>query len=284
MKLPTFIGIGSPRSGTTWLYDLLRSHPEVFMPQLRKEINYFNLNYEKGIDWYLRFFPENEINGHYRAIGEISPHYLYCDQCPKRMADIGSIRRLVIQIRNPSTRAFSYYQLRIKNTNFTGTFKEFLDSRPETLDEGCYSKYLKNYLKLFPREQILVLVFEQMFENLEETKKKIALYLGIDPDKFPEAAGSERINQSYLPRAPKVYSVLHHYARFLRDNNLDSFVNWTKRIGFGRLFGEGKKLPKMDSDTQELLIDIYRSEKNELESLLGIDLSCWEMGIKSKSI
>ncbi len=282
MVLPSFVGIGSPRAGTTWLYNLLSSHPDVFMPQLRKEINFFNLNYEKGIDWYGRFFPENEIKGHYRAIGEISPHYLYCDHCPQRMAGIKSIQKLVIQIRNPSNRAFSYYQLRIKNTNFTGTFREFLDSRPETLDEGFYSKYLKNYLKIFSREQILVLVFEQMFRDLDETKKTIAQYFDVDLNKFPAEAGAEKINQSYLPRAPKVYSITHHFAHFLRNNDLDGLVNWTKRTGINRFFGQGKKLLKIDPDTLEFLLGIYRSEKDELESLLGIDLSCWEMDIESK--
>lgn len=38
---PTFLGIGAPRSGTTWLYDRLIKHPQVWMPPV-KEIHFFD--------------------------------------------------------------------------------------------------------------------------------------------------------------------------------------------------------------------------------------------------
>ena len=39
-----FIGAGFQRSGTTWLYNQLRSNEEVYMPP-KKEIHYFDRNY-----------------------------------------------------------------------------------------------------------------------------------------------------------------------------------------------------------------------------------------------
>ena len=42
MTLPTFLGIGVPRGGTTWLHKLLISHPVVYMPTRRKEIRFFD--------------------------------------------------------------------------------------------------------------------------------------------------------------------------------------------------------------------------------------------------
>jgi len=43
MTLPTFLGIGVLRGGTTWLHELLASHPNIFVPTRRKEIFYFDL-------------------------------------------------------------------------------------------------------------------------------------------------------------------------------------------------------------------------------------------------
>lgn len=49
---PTVIGIGVPRGGSTWLHNLLESHPDVAMPRQRKEIHYFDHNYDRGLEWY----------------------------------------------------------------------------------------------------------------------------------------------------------------------------------------------------------------------------------------
>ena len=38
---PNFLGIGAPRSGTTWLYNMLKQHPQVWMPPI-KELHYFD--------------------------------------------------------------------------------------------------------------------------------------------------------------------------------------------------------------------------------------------------
>jgi Sulfotransferase family len=39
--LPTFLGIGAPRTGTTWLHANLRKHPEVWLTPV-KEVHYFD--------------------------------------------------------------------------------------------------------------------------------------------------------------------------------------------------------------------------------------------------
>jgi len=41
-SLPDFLGIGAQRCGTTWVYEQLRKHPEVWMPPV-KELHYFNV-------------------------------------------------------------------------------------------------------------------------------------------------------------------------------------------------------------------------------------------------
>ena len=67
--LPNFIGIGAQRAATTWLYQCLKEHPEVYVPDV-KEIHFFDENYDKPLAWYLSFF---ENAGGYRAVGVITP-------------------------------------------------------------------------------------------------------------------------------------------------------------------------------------------------------------------
>ena len=63
MTLPTFLGIGVPRGGTTWLHTTLISHPDVYMPTRRKEVRFFDRYYERGLGWYETFFcaPEHPV-------------------------------------------------------------------------------------------------------------------------------------------------------------------------------------------------------------------------------
>ena len=56
MTLPTFVGIGVPRAGTTWLHTLLEGHPQVYLPTRRKEVRFFDRHFEHGPDWYEGFF------------------------------------------------------------------------------------------------------------------------------------------------------------------------------------------------------------------------------------
>ena len=86
MTLPTFLGIGVPRGGTTWLHALLETHPEIYMPSRRKEVRFFDAHFEQGTEWYESFFCGPEQRGMFRAVGEVSPQYIYCEDCPRRMA------------------------------------------------------------------------------------------------------------------------------------------------------------------------------------------------------
>lgn len=74
--LPTFLGIGPPKAASTWLYQLLASHPDVAMSR-EKEPCFFSRHHSRGLGWYEAFFPEDEEERMYRAVGEVTPEYLY---------------------------------------------------------------------------------------------------------------------------------------------------------------------------------------------------------------
>ena len=79
MVKPTFISIGPARSGTSWLYQVLKSHPSISISKV-KETEYFNHNYEKGSEWYESFFTKSN-----QSIGEISSAYFCEPDVPKRI-------------------------------------------------------------------------------------------------------------------------------------------------------------------------------------------------------
>lgn len=277
MTLPNFLGIGVMRGGTTWLHSLLDCHPDVYVPTRRKEVYFFDLNFDRGLAWYEAFFPPEPEASRYQAIGEITPTYFYRPHTAERIATVPSIDRLILMLRNPIDRAYSYYGLYVKNGDYTGSFEAFMADHPNTIRHGLYSQFLARYDRLFNREQLLVLVFERAVADVTGTKADLARFLGIAAERFPEGAGAKPINRAYVPRVPAGYAlarkVAWHYLRYRW--NMDWLVNWGKKLGIERLFGEAGPLPAMQQETRQQLLEIYENEIGTLEEKLDIDLDCW---------
>jgi hypothetical protein len=275
MTLPTFLGVGVPRAGTTWLHTLLAGHPDVYMPTRRKEIRFFDRHFDEGIGWYEGFFcPDHEADS-YRSIGEISPQYLYCDECPERISATLPGVGLLLILRHPVDRAYSTYGFTMQRANFRGSFAEFLASRPSVLERGYYSRYVKRYLERFERERILTLIFEESIGDLETTRGKLADFLGLDAGRFPPDTGSSRVNRSSAPSLGSVSGFAVKAGRRLRRWGLEPAVDVARRLGIQRILSKGAPIPPLDDESRRELGKPYADEFDELQSLLGIDLGRW---------
>jgi sulfotransferase family protein len=275
MTLPTFVGIGVPRAGTTWLHALLQSHPDVYVPSRRKELNFFDLYYDRGVAWYEKFFPPEPQAGKYRAIGEITPYYFYGTECPARMAAL-PVGKLILMLRNPIDRAWSWYALMVRDGHFRGSFEAFMtQGRWLVVEQGSYSIYLQNYYRHFAPEQILVLVYESALADVAGTKRRLADFLGVAGDKFPPVAGTEVVNESYVPKAPRIYGLAVRISRVLRRWDADWAVNAAKHCGIQELFGKAGRLQSMPDQTRQRLREAFDGEIEVLESLLGTSLDVW---------
>ena len=273
--LPNFLCIGAQRAGTTWLYDLLASHPEVYVPARRKEVHFFDWYYNRGLSWYTRFFPSEREANRYWAVGEVTPDYLYDPGCPKRISEILPSVKLIVILRNPVDRAYSHYGLLLRDGEITGSFEELARSDSYVIERGYYSRYLSRYLNHFEREQILVLIFERALRDIENVKQRLSSYLNIQPSLFPSAVGKERINRGYLPRAHRAYTLAKRTATKLREWDMDWAVNLAKRVGMARLFGSRGPLPPISHELRAYLTELYRHDIQKLESLLETSISDW---------
>lgn len=275
MTLPTFLGIGVQRAGTTWLHTLLASHPDVYMPTRRKEIRFFDRYFDRGLEWYETFFCPPEQAHRYKAIGEISTQYYDCAECPQRIFNTLPNVKLIIMLRHPVNRAYSAYGFAIQRGNYRGSFEDFIASRPSSLQKGYYSRYLKNYLCLFDRSQILALLFEHVFADVGETKRTLAGFLDIDVDRFPPSSTSGKVNASTVPASQSLYGFIVKRGRQLRRHNFEWLVDYVKRLGIDRFLSRGRPLPPLDQELKARLSQLYQSEFDDLEQCLQVDLGCW---------
>jgi len=281
--LPTFLGIGVNKAGTTWLHNLLASHPHIWMPHRRKEINYFTKHYEKGVDWYERFFPDSTEASQYQAIGEYTPAYLYDDRCPARIAEIPTIRQFLLCLRNPVERAYSAYGHSVRNYNYRGSFESFLGDHPHQVARGRYATHLKPYLQEFDRGQFMILRFEKLFSDVMVTRRKIAAFLNVEPEQFPDDAGRQAQNVTFVPRFRRAFAVAQSAIRTMKKWEMGHVLDLLQRSGLGpflkQLFGQRDReevLPDMAPETRKQLARHYAPEIEELEALTGMDFSIWE--------
>jgi hypothetical protein len=273
MTLPTFLGIGVPRAGTTWLHTLLSAHPDVYLPTRRKEVRFFDRYHDQGQAWYEEFFCDPDEARRYSAIGEISPQYLYCDECPGRIASLLPEAKLIVMLRHPVDRAYSQFGFVIQRRDFRGSFEEFVATRPHALEMGFYSRYLEGYLHHFDRSQILPLIFEEAVSERSEVRRDLAGFLGVSEDLFPEA--TERVNPSTVPRFRSLSSAAVKTGRRLRRHHLESLVDLAGRMGLRRLLTSGRRVPSLDPQLKRNLSETFAAEFEELERSWGLDLGIW---------
>lgn len=273
MTLPTFLGIGVPRAGTTWLHQLLSAHPAVYLPSRRKEVRFFDRHHEEGRAWYEGFFCPPDEADRYAAIGEISPQYLYCDACPERISSLLPEAKLLVMLRHPVDRAYSQFGFVIQRRDFRGSFEEFVATRPRALEMGFYSRYLERYLDHYDRQRILPVLFEEAVSEGSGVRAELAAFLGVDEDLFPDA--TERVNPSTVPRFRTISSAAVKVGRRMRRHNLEWLVDVAGRMGLRRALTSGRRVPPLDPQLRRELSGRYEREFETLERSWGLDLARW---------
>lgn len=185
-KAPDFIGVGVQRAGTSWLYECLKEHGEVFLPQ--KEVHFFNKKYDKGIDWYYSLF---EIKDGSKIAGEFTPDYLFNEQSIKAICETCPDSKLIVILRDPFERAYSAYNLFVAHGRYEGmSFQEAISQDPWIVQQSMYFAQLEKLYSIFPKEQIKIYDFEDISKKPLWLLNDLYTYLGVDsafkPSRFDE--------------------------------------------------------------------------------------------------
>src|SRR6187401_2278229 len=104
--LPTFIGIGAPKAGTTWLANCLGEHPDVFMAAVKETEFWKFTDAEQRLDDYAAHFCGADGK---RAIGEFSVRYLSLPGVPERIKRVLPNVKLIASLRSPVDQVYSNY-------------------------------------------------------------------------------------------------------------------------------------------------------------------------------
>jgi hypothetical protein len=273
--LPNFIIIGAGKAGTTALYQYLRSHPQIFLPEV-KEPDFFTDkgNWHRGIGWYQQLFAN--ARPEHRAVGEASPSYTNFPRfvgVPERMHQVVPNAKLIYLVRHPIRRMQSNYLQRVQGGRESLPIEQALFTR-DYLDISRYGLQLRQYLTWFPREQILLVRSEDLKQRRDETLRGVLRFLGVDADATIAAEREWNTKEDKRAVSPRIRAIRKHpMFRALRQ-----IVPTTVRSRVGSLFV--KPLEASDAlspGTYSRLADALRPDLEELRQLAGADFDVWQL-------
>lgn len=228
MSKPNFIYIGPDKAGSSWLHEVLLTHPSVFMPEA-KDLYFFDRYYDRGLPWYLDQF--SGATDRHTVVGEVCQDYLFDARAATRIAEsLGPVRTMVT-LRDPADRAFSSYLYMLKQGQQPGTFLNALTQRPELLDHGRYATGLLRFRDEFGPDSIHVAVFDDLVSDPQRFIDDLIAWLGLAPLQI-----SEELLTARLPAARARSMLLSRVAR----RSADLF---RERLDGANLVGRVKRSP-----------------------------------------
>lgn len=272
-ELPSFIVVGPPRTGTSWLYQVLA--PYATLPSPSKETRFFDLHFHRGLDWYRWHFPKRG-NG---PMGEIAPTYFSSAEARRNIAETIPDAKIVFIFRNPVERAVSLYRLKLAYGMFRWSFAEALYNDPELIDSGLYWSQLSGWREYFPDKQLLVTIYDDLVSDAEAFVERIAAFIGLPPVSISRSQ-LKRVYSSERMTKPRSYLATHTataFADWCKSRHLDRLVASVRESTLIKLFlGGGEKLPVLSAAALKELGEIFRPEVEALESQLRRGLDHWK--------
>lgn len=271
---PTYVGLGAHKAGTTLLASWLEDHPQVSVPRTMKEVDFFTSYYERGLDWYRSLFDPSS-----QASGEFSVRYLQSESALARIAKDLPWARCIVSLRDPIERIASEHRHAVRFNGYKGNLGAYAAEHPGAVDRGRYATQLANVLERFPREQIEVLVFEEVVTDPLASARQLYEFLGVEPDYVPSTLRT-RVNPTGQGRWGGLDRLAHRVQRFAKQRN----KQWLSRVGRSTLVRRVRALNARPSDAERaplqpeavaVLRDLYAEDIATTSRLAGKDLAVY---------
>jgi hypothetical protein len=231
-RVPDFFVAGHPKSGTTALYEILKRHPQIFMPECKEPWFFASELHERTpprpegtprtLEEYMRLF-EGAAPG--QVAGEATAHYLWSRTAAAAIAEVQPAARIVAILREPASFLYSqhlqFLQTYVETETDLRTALSLEEERrrghsvprytywPSALmysEHVRYVEQLRRYHDVFPREQVLVLIYDDFRSDNDAVARQVMRFLGVD-DSVPVRA--EEANPTVRPRSQRLHELVH---------------------------------------------------------------------------
>ena len=292
-NMPNFLIVGAAKAGTTSLYEYLRQHPDIFMPEW-KELSFFigdpcgPLHRVKKARYYDKVFAD--AHG-YRAVGEASTSYLFDEAAAGIIRDqLGEIKIIII-LRDPVAMSYSLYNQQVRKEGETCvSFESALEAeekRRQSLNfrqrcygwhanyyyyqRGLYFEQVKRYLDTFGQERVMIILFDELTAATVKTVQKVYTFLGVEDNFVPDIKVHNPAGG--IISIPKFWEdtglFLKTYQYLFSKNVFKKIPHLIRNIG--------RKPPRpINPETAHDLRHKFHNDICRLEQLIRKDLAAWK--------
>jgi len=254
LSLPDFLCAGFRKTGTTWLFENLHRHPDIYLPPY-KNVRYFSQAFDQPLATYAAHFKggENKLKGDfsnsYSSVSDRRIHFIHT---------VMPNAKLIFLLRNPVERAWSEFvhNTVLQERPLSSFSKEEIESRLRkgTVEvAGGYTELLEKWDHSYPREQIFTGFYEDLDSDPKTLLSDIFTFLGVTTDvdwsRFP-------FQDCIIPPAGKAY---------------ENHDNWRGVIA-PRHQNTTELLP---DEYKDFLLDYLEPELLRLERRFGPKVSHW---------
>jgi hypothetical protein len=279
---PTFLILGAPRSGTTFLFQALAASPQVYASPVKEPLYFYAPpggkwpRPEMATDQYQNLFDGARPG---QQCGEASTLYLYDSRAAERIAEVLPDAKMIAILRDPVERAFSHYTLhRMVHRESSKTFTDAIAAEENGSLEGghpafmylrlgLYGEQIRRYLDRFPREQLLFIRYRDLSRDPARVIRRTLEFLGVSP--VTGEASLARVNAAKTYRVPGLAPLLESPAgKWLRARTPQRLRDAVQaRVQTPRA--------TLDPAIRKSLVEYFRDDVGLTERLLEWDLHSW---------
>lgn len=229
LPLPDFLGIGAQKAGSSWLWENLRCHPELYLPE-QKELHFFDRRYHRSVRFYAAKFREAGC----RRKGEITPAYSSLPlERIRFIRDLMPDLRILLLLRDPVERAWSHALMHLLDKVQVRSYAEVAPAEfyahfqgEDSRGKGDYLGILENWTAVFPEKQVFIGFFEDIEKCPDALFQSVLQHLGVSTDVDPNLLPFRRVvNQGRgTPMPPE-------YREFLTELYASELVRLRERFG-----------------------------------------------------
>jgi len=270
-RLPNLVCPGYSKCATTWLHEVLASHPAVFAPTEVKEVGYYIADFDKGLDHY-RWFYRNSLPEHEYLI-DVTPSYVRNVECIERLIAADHIEKFVLMLRNPVDRfrSLHLYQAKLKGSS----------AAPETFFKNMKNGWMLPYrrvielLQQHPTASLFITFQEDVLADRAAFLGELSDYMGLDRTGFEVSVMNSGSNEGNEVRFGGLFRIGIRVGRYLREHSLFSANAVLRKLK--PLFMTSSKSAKIEFSPElvEAIWEFHAGDKEFLEDLLQRELPGW---------
>ena len=222
-RVPDFFIVGHQKSGTSALYEMLRTHPQVFMPDL-KEPKFFGADLpartepdpSRGLPATLADYRALYRDAGSRVAGDASPTYINSRLAAREIAGQRPDAKVIAIFREPASFIRSLHlqmvQSRVEDETDLGRALEgeSVTRGGETVrrysDQVRYTEQIERFEESFPPEQLMVLIYDDFRADNAATLRRVLAFLGVDEELELKA---QEVNPAVRVRNPGLDRMVH---------------------------------------------------------------------------